>query len=89
MYAPLTEENFDQIQAGLADGSIREWRRGADGTEWYTDNLPEIRGVAPDIDAEDYGPHDDAIEHIEAEDDDENVLACPHCGGHFQVPPHE
>ena len=43
-FLPLTDENYDQIEAGLADGSLVPWR--SDGVrEWYT--TPDvIRGVA-------------------------------------------
>lgn len=39
-----------QIEAGLSDGSLRLWRYGSGGQQWYErvdGTLPLIKGVAP------------------------------------------
>jgi len=42
-------DNFSaSIEAGLADGSLVEWRTDSTGRQWYRSSEDEILGIAPD-----------------------------------------
>jgi|GEM_PF-3892994 hypothetical protein len=60
-------ENFrESIDAGLADGSLVEWRVDSVGRAWYRTAADEIRGIAPDSEITgDSFDDDDLIEAAE------------------------